>query len=207
MNCGKILGNVLALPGERNFRTIDTQSDTYQKRLAPVAQVISLLKEFGFKPTGADGRYLVIEENDLNVQHIQSGYNDLTEVLNQLANSTPIFRGTVSLLNKNPNVAASVVEKLQAAIKRVLADPHEQKYHKINLEKFFKSTGPIEGGNKFLELFGFKVDVISQIAKLQYPGLDVELLKLRSEDLARSWDDALVVIRQRRAEGKMQVDG
>jgi len=143
----------------------------------------------------------------LRLSHIQSGLNDLNEVINQFATSTPIFKATLALISKNPETASVVVEKLQSAIKRVLAEPHEQKYHKISLEKFFRSTGSIEGGAKFIELFGFKVDVISQVAKLQYPGLDVELLQLRLEDLARSWDDALAVIRQRRAEGKMQVDG
>jgi len=204
----KILGNVLTLPGERNFRTVDTQSDTYQKRLAPVPQVVQLLSEFGFKPTGADGRYLVIEEADLKLAHIQSGLNDLNDVISRLAGSTPIFKATLALISKNPTTAAAVVEKLQAAIKRILADPHEQKYHKFKLEKFFKATGQVEGGRGFLSLFGFEVDIISGIAKLPYPGLDVELLRLRLEDLTRSWDDALAVIRQRRAaDNKMQIDG
>jgi len=137
------------------------------------------------------------------VPKLQSAVNDLHVIINNLAGQTPIAKATFSILKKNPTSAALLVEKLRAAINRVIAEPQETKYHKIRLDKLWHQTGVVDGGTEFIRLFGFEVDVVSQIAKL-YPGLDVNLLKLRSEDLTRSWETALATARQRRAEKGIQ---
>jgi len=201
---------MLSLPNERNFRTIDTESDTFQNRFAAVTATKKAMDHFGFKPVGTENRYLVLELTEKNaLSMIEAAVNDLDSIIHNLSEKTPIAKATSNLLKRNPRTAASVVEKIQAAIQRVLEEPHEMKYHKIRLDKLFKQIGPVDGGFDFIELFGFKVDVVNQVAKLTYPGLDVELLKLRFDDLSRSWQDALTAFKQKKIQSgvkKMQID-
>ncbi len=107
-----------------------------------------------------------------------------------------------SLLKNNRQLAAAqCMERLSAALGRIVSNPHEQKYHSISLKKFFTpivannangGATTIDGGTALFTLFGFQIDVVNSMAKLPYPQpTDLERLRHRVADLNRSWTEAL----------------
>lgn len=184
-----ILHNVIALPEERNFRSVDTESEMYLRRLSPVKAALATLSHFGYKEhKNSEGKavYLIVERPDL--ARFEAGLLDITKELLRLSVHTPIFLATHQLFKQNPvMVAANMTQQLQGAVNRILLDPHEQKYHKFNISKFFKRTGPVVGGYDFIQLFGFTLDLKANHARMPYPkGFDEQLIRLRYNDLTRS---------------------
>jgi len=186
-----ILANVITLPDERNFRSVDTESTTFKHRLAPIPQIIDLLHHFGFTKKEEKDMYLIVNKPD--IRQMEAGVNDLIIEIKRLGLQTPIYRATRFLLKKNTIENASlVVDKLTLALNKIITTPQEQKYHKIKLDKFFSKTGLVDGGKEMFPLFGFQIDVPNQTAQISYPqGFDLEFLKLRVQDFQRSWKDLL----------------
>ncbi len=78
----------------------------------------------------------------------------------------------------------------------ILGNPHEQKYHTINISKFFAPiTGggpPVDGGTALFVMFGFEVDLAGGVFRMPYPKpTDLERLRHRLQDLTRSFQTAL----------------
>jgi hypothetical protein len=193
-----ILSNVTADSEAIDNLRIDVHSRSYIKRLKPIPEFLQLIDYFGFKPD-PHGVYLVNSKPDLKL--IETGRIELQQQIAARAAATPIFKATQQLLLDNKGkIVKSFVEAVVAAAEKVLAEPHEQKFHKIKLDKFYAKTGEVKQGNEFFELMGFEADPVQQIAVLPYPGYDPELLKLRTEDLQRAWKYALEVGRLRRAQ-------
>jgi len=195
------LANVVSFPEERNFRSIDITSSMYINRLAIIPEIVQIFKEFGYKPE-KNGIFLVVEDPDVSM--FEAGYNDASALCNLYGPQTDIYVATGNLLEENKIKRTSkFIEKLGGALKRVIDDPHEQKYHKINLQKFLANLGDdVNGFIEFLRLFSFKVHKDRTYAKLTYPGYDLELLQLRYAELNRSWNEVLPQYKKRKIEAR-----
>jgi hypothetical protein len=191
-----IVENVLSLPTEHNFRAIDLESDTWLRRLKPIEELQEILTFLRFKPH-AHAPFLIMGEPD--IPQLEAAAIDLRKEVTRRENSTPVAKGVRALVKKNGvERAALLMEKVQPALQRVAQEPHEQKYHKILLDKLYAKSGVLSGGNDLLKALGFTIDVVGNAAFLQYPGFDADLLKLRAEELQRAWSRALEAEQARR---------
>jgi len=184
---------VVALPDERNFRSIDIESSTYLKRLKPIPQITQILIDFGWKLSERkEDVYMVVDNPD--IRKMESGVNELILEIKKLSRQTPIYKSVRFLLKNNPTDSANfVIEKLIGCINNIVTSPLEVKYHKFRLDKLFKKTGLVNGANELIRLLGFNIDVAKETAAIN-EGFDSELLKLRMGDLQRSWKEAAVAI-------------
>jgi hypothetical protein len=102
---------------------------------------------------------------------------------------------------------AKFISLLLTALRLVIDNPHEQKFHKIVLSKVQAKVGSgprqqVRGMAEFVRLFDFQPMAAppdtdpnewasaGRVA-LTYPGFDVELLRLRTEELERNWQALL----------------
>lgn len=168
--------NVITMPDERNFRTIDTSTFAFQ-RVMSIPPALAIYDNFGFKPTS--GGFLVLEKPD--VRALEAALNDIVEAVKGRAAQSPIYKAMLSLANRNPEAGVvAMVDTLQPAIRRIMETPDDTKFHKIVLSKFFARSGKLDGGYDFLKLFGFEVDVVKDVAMMPYPPpIDTDLLAFR----------------------------
>jgi len=94
-----ILINVISSPEERNFRSIDMESESYELLFKPVVEVVDVLTAFGFN-VHPSGIYRIVENPDLKL--FQAGVIDINKVIQQLVISIPIFQALQRLFANNP---------------------------------------------------------------------------------------------------------
>lgn len=181
----EVLSNVIAFPTEKNFCQIDMVDEAYVYRMRKVPQVIRILTDLGFQPNehknvNGESEFLVVDKPV--VTKFEAGLVELTAAITRLRLVTPIAKAVRKLLKNNSFATVAYIhEKLSAALSKVMADPHDKRFHKFRTDKFFKKTGPIDGGVSFLAKFGFVIDPKAQTATLPYPdGVKGGWLQLRS---------------------------
>jgi len=192
-----ILYQAAAAPDVRDCRTVDTKPDSFKSRVGAIPQATQILSEFGFKPS--TNGFLVCD-GDIDEARFQAGLLDIKAEIDKLAPHTPMFKLIVAIAKRHGvEVMDDVVNRLHVAVNRILDTPYETKFHRVRLDKFFKSSGPIENGSKLFSRLGFKVDVVEQMAVMPYPvGFDPELLTYRRDDMLRAREFVLQDARKRR---------
>lgn len=195
----RLLSNVLAAHGDLDFMTVDMKSCAYRRRLTPIPQMLKILDEFGFKRLNETSEFMRVLEPSLPL--FEAGVIDINKQLTLLGPKTPIYRACLGLARDNGfKIANDVVDRLQKVVARVLAESHDDKFRRININAFFKKYGGqenVKGGIEFFRLFAFKIDEDEEVLGLS-SRLDLELLKLRLEDCKRGWEEVM----RRRAEAK-----
>jgi len=169
------------------------------KRLKPIPQALQVLTEFGFRaPKTEEELYWVVDEPD--VSKMEAGVNDLNVLINHMAPNTPIAVATLKLTENNGKpTMAKLVEKVQSCLHKIITQPKEPKFQRVNVDKFFSHIGPVDGGKDFLGLFGFQLDDSAEFAQIPAQSFDLELIQLRSRELHRAWKAALATLRGRAA--------
>jgi len=239
----------------RNFRTLDKRSSLFQHRIKPIKESKQILALLGFElePHDATRSMLIVPQRTLEdpshggVGRYQIMLREVRSILAQLAPTTPIAQALEELCRKNRQKSMrKMMELLLVALRAITATPHEQKYHRINLEKFQakiirESNAPVKGLPKFLQLFGFEKNTQEQesnsvdmemddeeeekksyeqkppshststsslidahVVRIPYPGIDVELLELRTDELEQNWKRLLE--RSAQEQGKTSAD-
>jgi hypothetical protein len=206
-----ILQNVVSAPTERNFCSIDCESDSYQTFLQPYPEIMDLVKSFGFEHHTS--KIYWICENP-NVTQCEAGIIDLQQEIFKRQKYTPVCIATTALLQENTQpkqfaIIKKFVSLIKTALERIINDPHEQKYHNIRIDKLIvKCGGPVKGAIKFLSNFGFEIKKLDTetdtaspkesngivngeakrmkhiLATLPYPGYNLELLKVRFNEFS-----------------------
>ena len=93
-----ILQNVVSAPTERNFCSIDCESDSYQTFLQPYPEIMDLVKSFGFEHHTS--KIYWICENP-NVTQCEAGIIDLQQEIFKRQKYTPVCIATTALLREN----------------------------------------------------------------------------------------------------------
>lgn len=189
----------------RNFRTIDKREAFYQNRIKPIFESRRILADIGFVLDEHDAtrNFLIVPFEQVStedgVRRYQVMLREVNGVIARLQSQTPIAVGLRQLCARNRQKATSrFIDIFFAAIRLVLATPHEQKYHRIVLDKVQAKIGTapaqiVNGMEEFVKLFDFLPQtaadgtVDTRRVALTYPGFDPELLRWRFEEAERNW--------------------
>ena len=196
----KVLHNVLTLPEERNFRSIDLTSEQYLKRLSVLPAAMKIIHHYGWRESKGETKsarhersseFLVVEEPDLKA--LEAGLLDIQKELARLGAFSPIFKATIELFSQNPaEVVVSFLKGLLGVLTRILSDPEQEKYYKFNLVKFFrkfnKNGHVFVNGKEYIQLFGFESSSENQdlvVLPSSLKDRDLSLLQLKKDELLR----------------------
>ena len=161
--------NVVTSPTERNFCSVDTQSASYRTLFAPLGDSIDAVwSDMGYRLEGGrkgaagagegEGAWWVVEQPQ--VRRFEAAVLELSAVISSLRPQTALVQAVASLLDANRGHGRRVKEFVQQLIRAgdaVLADPHEQKYHRLRLDRLYaRCGGRVRGGAALLQLLGFK---------------------------------------------------
>lgn len=195
-----------------NFRTIDKHESSYVNRIKPIRESKRILALLGFVLDEHDSnrQFLTVPFDQLvsdGVKRYQVILRDLNAIVVRVRCSTPIALGVRTFAASNRRQPASkFVSILLDAIRLVVADPHEQKYHKIVLDKVQSKIGNdakhvVHGMTEMAQLIGFQPvqrtsteaetsaagDIDTRRVALKYPGFDEDQLKMRLDELETNW--------------------
>lgn len=197
----------------KNFRTLDKHESAYRNRIKPLAESKRILAELGFvlDPHDLTRQFLIVPAERVDeegVRRYQIILRELHGIIRELAPSTPIAVGLQQMCKANRQQPMSkFIHLLLTALRLVIDNPHEQKFHKIVLSKVQAKIGSgprqqVSGMAEFVRLFDFQPMSAPPDADpnewasagrvaLTYPGFDVETLRLRTDELERNWQALL----------------
>ena len=202
--------NVVTSPEERNFRSIDLQSPTYETLFTPFnTALLAVLESFGYV-ADKSGVYLVVVQP--NVRRFEAAVIELDRVIASLKGRTPIAVTLPAVLDANAGRGKRVralVEQVQSMMDRVLTDPFERKYHRVKLAPLWQRCGgDVNDGQRLLAVCGFEVvdggaegGVAGEVATLVEP-VNAEIVRLRRREVERVWKEEV----ERRRRGKEEAD-
>ena len=207
--------NVVTSPEERNFRSIDLHSPTYDTLLAPFTPaLLDVLDSFGYVKDKS-GVYLVVDQP--NVRRFEAAVIELDRVIASLKPRTPIAVTLPAVLNANTGRGKRVkalVEQIQSMMDRVLTDPFERKYHRIKLAPLWQRCGgDVTDGHRLLAVCGFDVAADGEadgggtaaVAVLAEPA-NAEVVRLRRREVERVWKDEIAKRRREKEEAERVAD-
>ena len=197
----------------KNFRMLDKHEGAYLHRIKPLVESKKILAELGFvlDPHDKNRQFLIVPAERVDeegVRRYQIILRELHGIIRQLAPTTPIAVELQRMCAANrQQPMAKFINLLLTALRLVIDNPHEQKFHKIVLSKVQAKIGSgprqqVRGMAEFVRLFDFQPMAAppdtdpnewasaGRVA-LPYPGFDVELLRLRTEELERNWQALL----------------
>ena len=203
--------NVVTSPEERNFRSIDLHSPTYDTLFAPFTPaLLDVLTWFGYVKDKS-GVYLVVDQP--NVRRFEAAVIELDRVMAALKSRTPIAITLPAVLDANAGRGKRVkalVEQLQSMMDRVLTDPFEHKYHRVKLQPLWQRCGgDVIDGQRLLTVCGFDVadgvDGAGGVAVLSEP-VNAEVVRLRRREVERVWKEQVDRRRREKEEAERAAD-
>lgn len=174
----KIVGNVISLPEDRNFRCIDLEDSSYVNHLTKIPQIVAILADLGFRKEKDNSIYLEIPL-PIDLDRMECAYNDLTAIYNTLLPSTPLFQVVHCVARENRlRLAKEVVVRLKEVTDNVLTHLDDPKFRRVKVDKVFRQaciaanpvmddsevTVQVHQGDTLFQALGFKVgmDVVKK---------------------------------------------
>lgn len=201
-----LFSNLLSSPDDRDFRGIDTKSKAFKKRLAPISECLEILKKMGYEPPTENSIYYEYKPESVDADLIESAVNDLAGIINELGSKTPIFEKQKELITNDTTYTSKrpikdFIELVEVCVNNLIETPHEQKFHKLNLDKIQKKTGiALKDAQTYIQLFSFDIDTTTNTANMAYPkGFDIDLLRRRLADSKRAWEYMKAELRKRKS--------
>jgi hypothetical protein len=172
------------MPDAADYRKLDLESDTYQRRFKPIPEIVQLLHEFGFQKPNESSPFLEYKGNDLRA--LDQAVVDLTDVIKTIQPHTPLYQTFQYLVaNNDAELIVPFALALQQALKTIVEFPFEQKYRRINLQKFANKHGRLKSMARVFAAFGFEIDKEHDVAQLppQTSKFDADLFRLKVVEL------------------------
>jgi len=203
--------NVVTSPDERNFRSIDLHSSTYDTLFAPFTPaLLDVLDSFNYQKD-KQTVYLVVEQP--NVRRFEAAILELDRIIATLKLRTPIAVTVPAVLSANSGKGKRVkmlVEQLQSMMDKVLSDPFERKYHRVRLAPLWQRCGgEVVDGDSLLAVCGFDVreegGAAGAVGVLSDP-VNAELVRLRRREMERVWKEEVERRRREKEEAERAAD-